>query len=169
MTPDDTAPATAEEPPHPDAGPGAPPPDPRAGAASAAHRSPDVVAAVAAGGALGAAARYGAGLVWPTAATAFPWTTFTVNVLGCLVIGCLLAAVTEIRSAHRLLRPFLGTGVLGGFTTFSTYCVDAERLTGDGHALTALAYLAATLLSALAAVTCGALGTRRVLRHRRTS
>ncbi|MGV9352665.1 FluC/FEX family fluoride channel [Streptomyces misionensis] len=125
---------------------------------------PPVLAAVAAGGALGACARYGAALLWPTGAAAFPWTTFWVNVSGCAVIGVLMGVITDLRAGHRLVRPFLGTGVLGGFTTFSTYVVDIERLTGAGRATTGLLDLAATMLGALAAVWTTAHFTRRVIR-----
>ncbi|WP_221360976.1 fluoride efflux transporter CrcB [Streptomyces beigongshangae] len=111
-----------------------------------------VVAVVAVGGAAGASARYGAALLWPARAGGFPWTTFWVNVAGCFAIGVLMVLVTEVWTVHRLVRPLLGTGVLGGFTTFSTYAVDIQRLTQDGLPRTALAYLAATLLAALAAV-----------------
>ncbi|MFH8987973.1 fluoride efflux transporter FluC [Streptomyces sp. NPDC017940] len=128
-----------------------------------------VLAVVAVGGALGAAARYGAALLWPTAAGRFPWTTFAVNVTGCAAIGVLMVLVTgttEVTGrgpAHPLLRPFLGTGVLGGFTTFSTYTVDVERLADAGHVRTGLAYLALTLLAALAAVWCATAVTRRAV------
>lgn len=122
-----------------------------------------VLAVVSAGGVLGALARYGAARLWPDASLAFPWTTMWVNAVGCLVIGCFLVAVTEIWSAHPLLRPFFGTGVLGGFTTFSTYCADFERLVTGGRAGLALTYLAATAAIAVAAVTAGAWGARRVL------
>ncbi|MET7920478.1 fluoride efflux transporter CrcB [Streptomyces avermitilis] len=125
-----------------------------------------VLAVIAAGGALGALARFEASRLWPTAVGSFPWTTLTVNAVGCLVIGVFLVAVTEIFTAHRLLRPFFGTGVLGGFTTFSTYCVDIERLVNDGHATTALTYLAATVVAAMAAVSAGAFATRRLLADR---
>ncbi|QCX80757.1 camphor resistance protein CrcB [Streptomyces sp. YIM 121038] len=137
-----------------------------AGPAGPAPGQAPVLAAVAAGGAAGAAARYGAGLLWPTAAAAFPWTTLVVNALGCAVIGVFLVLVTEAWSAHRLVRPFFGTGVLGGFTTFSTYAVDVQRLLGDGHARIALAYLAATPAVALVAVWTAATTTRRVLSGR---
>lgn len=72
-----------------------------------------VLGAVAVGGGIGAAARYGAALVWPTGPGSFPVTTLLVNVIGCALIGVLIVVVTEIRSAHHLTRPFLGTGVLG--------------------------------------------------------
>lgn len=132
---------------------------------AAAQQLP-VLAAVALGGAIGACARYGAGLVWPTAPTAFPWTTLLVNVLGCAVIGVFLTVVAELRSVHPLLRPFFGTGVLGGFTTFSTYMLDIQRLVAGGRAATALAYLAGTALAALLAVWTGAALARALLAWR---
>ncbi|WUQ88879.1 fluoride efflux transporter CrcB [Kitasatospora purpeofusca] len=123
------------------------------------------VAVVAAGGALGAVARYGAGLLWPTGPSAFPWTTLLVNVVGCAVIGVFLVVITEGRPAHPLLRPFFGTGVLGGFTTFSTYTADFRRLVAEGRPGPAAAYLALTLLAALAAVWAAAALTRGLLRR----
>ncbi|MFG2539553.1 fluoride efflux transporter CrcB [Streptomyces sp. NPDC048511] len=122
-----------------------------------------VLMVIAVGGSLGAVARFGAAQVWPTAAGGFPWTTLAVNASGCLVIGIFLVAVTEVFSAHALLRPFFGTGVLGGFTTFSTYCGDIERLVTHGRAGSALTYLTATVVAAVVAVTVGAWSTRRIL------
>lgn len=121
-----------------------------------------VVAVVAIGGVLGACARYAAALLWPTAADGFPWTTLGVNAVGCALIGVLIVAVSDIFTAHPLVRPFLGTGVLGGFTTFSTYTVDVARLLRAGHPATGLAYAAATVTVALVAVTVAAKTTRRV-------
>ncbi|CAL9659865.1 Putative fluoride ion transporter CrcB [Streptomyces sp. enrichment culture] len=125
-----------------------------------------VVGVVALGGGLGATARYAAALWWPAAPAGFPWTTFWVNVAGCAVIGVFLVAVTEVRPAHPLVRPFFGTGVLGGFTTFSTYAVEAQRLIEAGRLTTAFAYLAATLLAALTAVWLAAGAARRLLKAR---
>ncbi|MCT7357253.1 fluoride efflux transporter CrcB, partial [Streptomyces sp. 15-116A] len=119
------------------------------------------------GGGAGAAARYAAGLHWPTPPSGFPWTTFWVNIIGCALIGVLMVLVTEARRAHPLVRPFLGTGVLGGFTTFSTYAVDVAQLLDRGRPGTALAYLAATPLTALAAVWLATRVTRCVLRKGR--
>lgn len=127
-----------------------------------------VVAVVALGGATGACARYGASLLWPTATGAFPWTTLLVNVIGCTVIGVFMVVISEAWTAHRLVRPFFGTGVLGGFTTFSTYAVDIERLADGGRAAPALAYLGLTLLAALAAVWSAVSLTRRALVWRRS-
>ncbi|MBP2582261.1 CrcB protein [Streptomyces sp. PvR006] len=131
-----------------------------------------VVGVVAAGGALGASARYGAGLVWPTPEGAFPWTTFTVNVIGCALLGALMVLLTErptewsTAPPHPLLRPFLGTGFCGGFTTFSTYGLETERLLSAGDPTRGLLYLGGTLVTALAAVWAGVAGARAV--HART-
>ncbi|MFD4258131.1 fluoride efflux transporter FluC [Streptomyces sp. NPDC058534] len=127
-----------------------------------------VVAVVALGGGAGAAARYAAALWWPTRSGGFPWTTFWVNVAGCAVMGVLMVAVTEVWDVHRLVRPFFGTGVLGGFTTFSTYAVDIRGLLADGHPRTGLAYLAATPLAALTAVWFTSWAARRTLKRRRS-
>lgn len=127
-----------------------------------------VVAVVALGGATGACARYGASQLWPTEAGGFPWTTLVVNVIGCAVIGVFMVVISEVWAAHRLVRPFFGTGVLGGFTTFSTYAVDIQRLVDGGRARSGLAYLGLTLLAALAAVWSAVWLTRRVLAWRQT-
>ncbi|WP_405726950.1 fluoride efflux transporter CrcB [Streptomyces sp. NBC_00028] len=125
-----------------------------------------VVAVVALGGALGATARYALSLWWPLQPGGFPWATFWTNVVGCAVIGVFMVVITDLWAAHRLVRPFFGTGVLGGFTTFSTYAVDIRNLVDSGHPGTGLAYLAATLFAALTAVWLAATTTRRVLKRR---
>ncbi|MEU3206087.1 CrcB family protein [Streptomyces cyaneofuscatus] len=123
-----------------------------------------VLGAVAAGGALGALARYGALVLWPVAGGGFPWTVFVVNVSGCALIGVLMVLTVERgRVTHPLVRPFLGVGVLGGFTTFSTYAADVSGLLVRQELLTAVAYMAATVVAALAAVWSGAVVTRRLL------
>ena len=125
-----------------------------------------VVAVVAVGGVVGACARYGAGLRWPTAAEAFPWTTLAVNVTGCAVMGIFMVLITEVWSAHRLLRPFFGTGVLGGYTTFSTSIADIQHLVETGHAARGLAYLSLTLIAALTATWTMAALTHRIFTRR---
>ncbi|MGI5352498.1 fluoride efflux transporter CrcB [Streptomyces sp. CA-250714] len=126
-----------------------------------------VIAVVALGGVLGACARYGAALLWPTPHGAFPWTTLGVNVSGCAVIGVFMVLISDVWAAHRLVRPFFGTGVLGGFTTFSTYAVDAQQLLEAHRPGTALGYLGLTLLGAVAAVWLTATVTRRLTSGRR--
>jgi len=114
-----------------------------------------VVAAVAAGGALGASARYGlAGLVHVTPGT-FPWATFWINVSGSLVLGVLLVLVADRFPPTRFVRPFLATGFLGAFTTFSTFTLETDLLLRDGHAGTAAAYGAASVAAGLVAAWIG--------------
>ena len=140
----------------------------RARGRSAVRAQAPVVAAVAVGGGVGAAARYAAVVWWPTPAGSFPWTILWVNVLGCAVIGAFMVAVTEARAAHRLLRPFFGTGVLGGFTTFSTYAVDVRGLFEAGRPGSAVLCLAATPVVALTAVWAATTATRRALIRRQS-
>ncbi|MFE9925338.1 CrcB family protein [Streptomyces sp. NPDC005774] len=125
-----------------------------------------VVAVVALGGGAGAVARHAAALWWPTPAHGFPWTTLGVNITGCAMIGVFMVIITEVRTAHPLVRPFFGTGFLGGFTTFSAYAVDGHHLFADGSGSLALTYLAITPLAALGAVWAAASATRRVLNRR---
>jgi fluoride exporter len=142
----------------------------RSDARPTAHRArvqPDVLAVIAAGGVIGAEARYGVGLLLPHAADAFPWSTLLVNALGCLLIGALMVVLAETTAPHRLARPFLGVGVLGGFTTFSTYAVDVRLLLLANRPVPALAYLVGTLAAALVAVWVGATATRGLLRRGR--
>ncbi|GAB3818779.1 CrcB family protein [Kribbella italica] len=110
------------------------------------------LAVIAAGGVVGSLARYGLAEAWPHQLGGFPWATFVTNVVGCFLIGVLLARITP--QTHPLLRPFVGTGVLGGFTTFSTFAVDTDRLLPD-HAVVALVYFFGTLAAALVAVWAG--------------
>lgn len=114
-----------------------------------------VLTAISAGGALGGLARYGVGVWVPQL-----WSTFLINVLGCLLIGAFMATPW---SHSRLTRPFLGVGVLGGFTTFSAYALDIRSALVDGRAGTALLYLAGTLAGAVVAVWAGMAITRKVI------
>lgn len=114
-----------------------------------------VFAVIAAGGAIGALARYGVGLALPHGTGAFPLGTFLINVVGCLLIGALIVVITEWRQAHPLVRPFVVTGFLGGFTTFSTYAVDSEQLLATGRVGTAAAYIAGMLAAAVLATWAG--------------
>jgi CrcB protein len=125
------------------------------------------LAAVSAGGVLGTLARHAIATAWPHPPAAFPWATWTVNVSGCLLIGALMAFVTLRWPARRLIRPFLGVGVLGGYTTFSTSVVDVQQAAAHGAPGIALLYLGATVTGALAAVWLGAAVTESALGARR--
>ncbi|WP_326938088.1 fluoride efflux transporter CrcB [Amycolatopsis cynarae] len=129
-----------------------------------------VLGVIALGGGFGALARYGLAQALPALPGQFPWATFVTNVLGCLLIGVLMVLITEVWTAHRLVRPFLGVGILGGFTTFSTYAVETRGLLRPGTVPLAFAYWAGTLLAALCAVVAGVWVTRAAVRrtgHRR--
>lgn len=134
------------------------------------RRDWDVLLAVGIGGVIGAESRYGIDRLWPSSMTGFPWATLTINVLGCLLMGMLMVVLTELVTPHRLARPFLGIGVLGGFTTFSSFAVDTERLLRAHRAGLALVYMVATLVVAAAALALGTAAARRagprLLAHR---
>ena len=130
-------------------------PSPQAPPEVRRYEQATLLAAISAGGVLGAAARYGAGLLWPTAAGSFPWTTFWINVIGCGLMGILMVTVTEAFSAHRLVRPFLGTGILGGFTTFSTFSLDVAVLYERGEVAMAAFYVLVSVIVSIAALFAG--------------
>ena len=100
------------------------------------------------GGGLGALLRYLAALL-----VGGPLATLTVNLAGAFAIGLVAAAVPQFAGNVRL---FFMTGLLGGFTTMSAFSLDALQLWQRGQGTSALAYVAATLLGSLAAVTAGA-------------
>ena len=112
----------------------------------------DLVVACSAGGVLGTWARYGVGRAVPHTGREFPWSTVLINATGCLLIGALMVVLLELTSPHRLVRPFLGVGVLGGYTTYSTFAVDVERLVLNHQPGAALSYVVVTVLSCAVAV-----------------
>ena len=98
------------------------------------------------GGALGALARWAIAEALPHSPGAWPWSTLLVNLVGCLALGGLLAVLLARYPHSPWLRPFLAVGVLGGFTTYSTFAMDVVRLTGSGHPVLAVAYVLASVL-----------------------
>ncbi len=130
-----------------------------------AHRW--VLPVIALGGLVGASARYALELAWPPRPDAFPGATFATNLSGCLLIGVLMVFVVEAGGAHPLARPFLGVGVLGGFTTFSTYAVQTSNLLREHLPALAAAYSIGTLAGAMLAVAAGVAGARALLSLRR--
>ena len=116
------------------------------------------LAVISAGGVLGALARYGLTTAWPHRAGGFPWSIWLINVTGCFLIGLLSVWIARYRPGQRYVRPFLATGFLGGYTTFSTAMTDVVV----SPTVIGLVYLVATLAGALLAVWAGsALATRR--------
>lgn len=117
--------------------------------------SPDVLVAVAAGGALGAPARYGLAQLVTVSDGSFPWATFWTNVSGSFALGVLLVVLITRFPPGRYLRPFFATGFLGAFTTFSTFAVETDVLLKDGHAGVAIAYAVGSIPAGLAAAWIG--------------
>ena len=123
------------------------------------------VLAVSLGGAAGAVARYGvAELVDRSHSDAFPWDTLAVNLIGSFLLGLLLALLGS--SAHRSsARLLFGTGMLGAFTTFSTFSLDTANLLRNDAALTSIIYVTTSLAGGLALAWAG-IGVARRLRNR---
>ena len=119
--------------------------------------------AVAVGGAFGAVARHGLWLATTKAfGAAFPWGTFVVNVIGCALIGAVFVAIDE-HPSEPALRALLMTGVLGGFTTFSAFALDAHGLTEAGFPERAALYVVASVLLCLGGCWLGAALARRLI------
>jgi len=118
-------------------------------------RQPRLLAVIAAGGVVGALARWGIDLAFGERDPGhWPWATLVVNVVGCLLIG-VLASRLPTQDGAWWPRPLLITGVLGGFTTFSAYAVETGLLIDEGAPLAAAAYFAVTVLAGLLAVLVG--------------
>jgi CrcB protein len=107
------------------------------------------------GGALGALARWVLAGAWPHSPGGWPWSTLMVNLIGYLAIGALLAVLLARFPHSPWLRPFLAVGVLGGFTTYSTFAVDVVELTGSGRGPLAVAYVLTSVLGGVLAVVVG--------------
>jgi fluoride exporter len=112
------------------------------------------VAAVAVGGGLGALARYLLSTAFP-AGHGFPWAIFAINVSGCLLLGALMVYLLEVWPPRRFLRPFLAVGILGGYTTFSTYAAGVMTLLTSHAFGLATAYAFSSVLAGLVAVWAG--------------
>jgi CrcB protein len=119
---------------------------------------------VAAGGALGALARYGVG-VWAQRlfpAAQWPWATLTVNVVGGLLMGLLAGWLALRGGAHsESLRLFAAVGVLGGFTTFSAFSLEAALMIERRQLAMAGGYVAASVVLSIAALFIGLMVARR--------
>jgi fluoride exporter len=115
-----------------------------------------VILGVALGGALGSSARYGLDrLIERRSGAVFPLSTFTVNVTGCFLIGLVSAVLVERHHLPAWLRIGLVVGVVGGYTTFSTFAQETLDLNDIHHAGVALAYVVASVVLGLAAVYAG--------------
>ncbi len=111
---------------------------------------------VAAGGAMGASLRHLVNLATLRLfGPQFPWATLAVNIVGCFAMGLVIELVARKFGASEALRLFLATGVLGGFTTFSAFSLDALTLYERAGAMLAGIYVAASVAGAIAALFAG--------------
>lgn len=114
-----------------------------------------ILLAVAAGGAIGATARYVFSATFPADPGTFAWATFTENIIGSFLLGFALVVVMERLPRTRLVQPFLCTGVLGSFTTFSNYSVEIIEMLHNGRPLIGVVYAMSSIMCGLVAAMCG--------------
>jgi len=111
---------------------------------------------IAAGGVVGSLGRWGISeAMAPWDGTGFPTATTLANLIGCLAIGVIAALPLLADERHAWARPFLITGVLGGFTTFSGLALESVVLLENGQVTTMLGYLGLTMAGGIAAVALG--------------
>ena len=120
-------------------------------------------AAVFVGGGLGAVARYALqGLVYRSVQGSFPYGTMAVNIIGCFIIGFLMIAFEERFMVNPLLRLFVTVGILGGFTTFSSFSFETFALLRDGEIMLGVVNAGASLIGCLAATYIGAVAGKLI-------
>lgn len=128
---------------------------------------PTVLGAIALGGALGAPARYGVAQLIHVAPNSFPWATFWTNISGSFALGLILALLLERFPPSRYLRPFVATGFLGAYTTYSTFAVETVLLAKDGRPGLAVTYAAVSLVAGFVMAWAGIWAARGVPLPRR--
>ena len=121
------------------------------------------------GGAVGTLARHLAGEAAPARPGGWPWTTLWINVVGSFVLGALLTALARRgpdEGWRRRVRLSVGTGLCGGFTTYSTFVLEIDTLLRGGWVATALGYALVSVVAGIAAALAGVLLMRSRPRHR---
>ena len=112
--------------------------------------------AVAFGGALGSLVRYGLDrVIERRVASVFPWSTFVINVTGCFAIGAIVAALVDRHHTPAWVRIGLVVGVLGGYTTFSTFAQESLDLVEAKNVGAVLLYTLGSVVTGMAAVYAG--------------
>lgn len=125
---------------------------------------PGILAAVAIGGVIGACLRYEVANALPTGPAAFPFSTLLINLTGSFVLGGLLTVLLERRRPSEYTRPLIASGLIGAYTTWSTFVVESDQLFQRGHLPTGFAYLVASVCGGLLAGWAGVLAGRLELR-----
>jgi fluoride exporter len=113
---------------------------------------PRELAAVFAGGAVGTTARAALADAWAVTPAHWPWATFAVNVVGAFLLGLFSTRLQERLPLSAYRRPFLGTGICGGLTTFSTVEIELVRMLDHGDLMLALAYALSSVAAGFLAV-----------------
>jgi len=114
-----------------------------------------IVTAVALGGALGSVARYFVSTIQSPTWTGFPYAIFTVNVSGGFIMGVLTELMALKFNVSSETRAFLTTGIMGGYTTFSTFSLESALLIQRQAYVTATGYVVGSALLSIAALFCG--------------
>jgi CrcB protein len=114
-----------------------------------------IVASVAAGGAIGSVARYAVATIQNPTWTGFPYGIFIVNVSGGFVMGVLTELMALKFNVSPEVRAFLTTGIMGGYTTFSTFSLESALLIQRGAYVTASGYIVGSAILSIAALFCG--------------
>ncbi len=114
------------------------------------------IVAVATGGAIGSIARYGVNIgAGHFLGPQYPWGTIIVNIVGSFLMGLLIVKFSQMDGVSNNLRSFFTTGVLGGFTTFSAFSLDAATIFERGETIGALSYVLASVILSILALFAG--------------
>ena|SRR5690242_18125443 len=119
------------------------------------------LAAIFVGGAIGSCARTGLSQLAPTHIGRWPWATFAVNIVGCVLLGYFVTRLQERLPITAYRRPLLGTGFCGALTTFSTLQLEILRMFDRGDGVFAIEYLVASLICGFGGVVLGTAIVRR--------
>jgi CrcB protein len=122
------------------------------------------LAAIFSGGIVGALARTGLTEAFPVGPGSWPWPTFAVNIVGAFMLGYFVTRLQERLPTSAYKRPFLGTGVCGALTTFSTVQLELYKMIETGRWALATGYMAATIMVSFVAVAGATAMVRRVRR-----
>lgn len=127
---------------------------------------PAILGAVFVGGVVGGLARYQVTQVWPAGSGEFPWATFAINNTGAFLLALLLVLVIEVFPPTTYVRPLVGTGFCGAYTTFSSIVVTADQLIAHGNVPLAVTYVLASAVAGLASASLGLVCGRAIAAHR---